>query len=301
LERRRRRVDASTRAPDHTSQDDVRVHLEEHRCAHRAELRWALVVVVTTSAPSVELDGVSVRFGGLQALRDVSFAVSHGEIVGLIGPNGAGKTTAFNVMCGFVRPTTGRVRFPASSHANLRPSQLARAGVARTLQGVGLFPHCTVLENVMAGGHLRRHGGFVSSLLALPWAVRADQSLRADALDQLERLGVAAYADRVPGQIPFGVSKKVAVARALMCRPTLLLLDEPASGLDDAELDEFARLITELRAEMAILLVEHDMTFVMPLVERLVVLDFGQVIAEGTPREVQANPAVVEAYLGVQQ
>jgi branched-chain amino acid transport system ATP-binding protein len=262
-----------------------------------------LPFVAPETAPvrSVEVDRVSVRFGGLQALTDVSFYVDPGEIVGLIGPNGAGKTTVFNVICGFVRPTEGRVRFPATGRANLRPSQLARAGVSRTLQGVGLYPHLTVLENVMAGGQIRPNGGFLMSLLALPPGVRADRALARDALTQLERLGIAAHAAKRPSEIPYGVAKKVAVARALMCTPRLLLLDEPASGLDGAELDDFAALVVELGRDMAILLVEHDMGFVMPLVQRLVVLDFGQLIASGAPGEIQSNPAVIEAYLGVQQ
>ena len=259
------------------------------------------MALATPTATAVELDAVSVSFGGLQALKDVSFVVSSGEIVGLIGPNGAGKTTVFNVVCGFVRPTSGHVLFPAEGRSNLRPSQLARAGVSRTLQGVGLFPHLSVLENVMAGGQIRPSGGFLTSLFALPKGVRADRELSNDALAQLERLGVASFARRLPSEIPYGVSKKVAVARALMCEPKLLLLDEPASGLDDAELEDFAALIVTLRSEMAVLLVEHDMGFVMPLVDRLVVLDFGEVIASGRPSEIQSNPAVIEAYLGVEQ
>lgn len=248
----------------------------------------------------LEFDDVSVHFGGLKALTDVSFDVAANEIVGLIGPNGAGKTTAFNVACGFVRPTQGHVHFHVAGESNLRPNQLSRAGVARTLQGVGLFNHCTVLENVMAGGQIRRNGGFFSSLFALPSAGRAERALRLDALAMLDRLGVASVANRLPTMIPYGTAKKVAVARALMCDPTLLLLDEPASGLDEAELEEFAALIVELRQTMGVLLVEHNMEFVMPLVDRLVVLNFGNVIATGTPAHVRGNQAVIEAYLGME-
>lgn len=254
-----------------------------------------------TPPPILAFDQVSVYFEGLRALSDVSFTVSSGEIVGLIGPNGAGKTTAFNVACGFVKPSDGHVRFPAAGKSNLRPNQLARAGIARTLQGVGLFPHCSVLENVMAGGQIRASGGFFTSLLALPNGIHAERVLRHDALAILERLGIADMAMRLPSAIPYGISKKVSVARALMCQPSLLLLDEPASGLDEAELEDFSALIVELHATMGVLLVEHDMEFVMPLVDRLVVLNFGEVIATGTPAEVRANEAVIAAYLGVSE
>src|ERR1700677_1717584 len=250
---------------------------------------------------ALSLEHVSVHFGGLRALSDVSFTVSTGEIVGLIGPNGAGKTTAFNVACGFVKPTQGHVHYPSAGKSNLRPNQLVGAGVARTLQGVGLFPHCTVLENVMAGGHLRPNGGFIASFLALPNEIRSERALRRDALAMLERLRIADMAGRLPSAIPYGIAKKVSVARALMSDPTLLLLDEPASGLDEAELDDFAKLIVELRSSMGVLLVEHDMEFVMPLVDRLVVLNFGEVIASGRPSDVRDNDAVVAAYLGVDE
>jgi branched-chain amino acid transport system ATP-binding protein len=254
-----------------------------------------------TELPALALEHVSVHFEGLRALNDVSFTVSSGEIVGMIGPNGAGKTTAFNVACGFVKPSEGRVLFPAANKTNLKPNQLAGAGVARTLQGVGLFPHCTVLENVMAGGHVRPNGGFLSGFLSLPRGIRSERMLRSDAMEMLERLGISKMASRLPSAIPYGIAKKVSVARALMCEPTLLLLDEPASGLDEAELDDFGSLITQLRSRMGVLLVEHDMEFVMPLVDRLVVLNFGEVIATGTPGEVRDNEAVVAAYLGVDE
>jgi branched-chain amino acid transport system ATP-binding protein len=252
-------------------------------------------------SPILAFDQVSVNFDGLRALHDVSFDVSSGEIVGLIGPNGAGKTTAFNVACGFVKPSEGHIRFPLVGKSNLKPNQLARAGIARTLQGVGLFPHCSVLENVMGGGQIRANGGFFTSLLALPYGVHAEQTLRRDALAMLERVGIADMASRLPSAIPYGISKKVSIARALMCEPSLLLLDEPASGLDEAELEDFAALIVELRATMGVLLVEHDMEFVMPLVDRLVVLNFGEVIATGTPADVRADSAVIAAYLGVDE
>ena len=249
----------------------------------------------------LSLEHVSVHFEVLKALNDVSFSVSSSEIVGLIGPNGAGKTTAFNVACGFVKPSQGQVLFPNKGLKDLKPNQLARAGVARTLQGVGLFPHCTVLENVMAGGQVRANGGFISSFFSLPGGVRSERVLRDDAFAMLESLGISKMAKRLPSAIPYGVAKKVSMGRALMCNPSLLLLDEPASGLDEAELDDFAALISELRSKMGVLLVEHDMEFVMPLVDRLVVLNFGEVIATGTPSEVHNNDAVIAAYLGVDE
>jgi branched-chain amino acid transport system ATP-binding protein len=193
------------------------------------------------------------------------------------------------------------VHYPRAGKSNLHPNQLVGAGVARTLQGVGLFPHCSVLENVMAGGHLRPSGGFIASFFSLPNEVRSERALRQDALAMLERLGIADMASRLPSTIPYGIAKKVSVARALMSAPTLLLLDEPASGLDEAELEDFAQLIVELRSTMGVLLVEHDMEFVMPLVHRLVVLNFGQVIAHGTPADVRKDDAVIAAYLGVDE
>jgi len=257
---------------------------------------------VTTEAPrgtTLEFHDVTVRFGGLLALSDANFAVHENEIVGLIGPNGAGKTTAFNVACGFQKPTSGTVRFPLLGRESIKPSQLAKAGVARTLQGVGLFSHLSVLENVMAGAQSRHEGGILTSLLGLAKGLRSERRLRAEALEQLERLGIARFAPALPSAVPYGIAKKVSIARALMTKPRLLMLDEPASGLDESELEEFARLITELRATMSVLLVEHNMDFVMPLVDQLVVLNFGQVIATGSPESIATNPDVLAAYLGI--
>jgi len=251
--------------------------------------------------PTLQLSHVTVRFGGLLALDDISFEVHTGEIVGLIGPNGAGKTTAFNVACGFIKPTAGEVAYPACGHKSLKPHQLAKAGVSRTLQGVGLFDRITVLENVMAGAQSRRGSNFVMGLFAIPAATRRDRELKREALEMLERLGIGEYASQLPSAIPYGIAKKVSIARALMLQPKLLMLDEPASGLDELELDEFAELIKGLRATMGVLLVEHNMDFVMPLVDRLVVLDFGEVIAQGVPSEIAENADVLAAYLGVDE
>ena len=251
-----------------------------------------------STAQELLLTGIGVRFGGLAALDDVSFSVGSNEIVGLIGPNGAGKTTLFNVICGFVKPTSGTGSFRGRPLSKVKPHDLAKLGIARTLQGVGLFHGQTVLDNVVAGAQTRTKVDFASAVLGLPNSERSERRLRAEALGQLERLGIGDSAPKLPGSLPYGIQKKAAVARALMVQPSLLLLDEPASGLSETETHEFAALIRELKAEMSVLLVEHNMDFVMPLCERLVVLDFGKVIATGSPVEIRDNPQVLEAYLG---
>jgi branched-chain amino acid transport system ATP-binding protein len=253
---------------------------------------------LSTSLPMLRVDSVCVRFGGLVALDDISFDVGSQEIVGLIGPNGAGKTTAFNVICGFIRSDSGTVSFPSTKHTRRRSHELHEALVARTLQGVGLFPHLTVLENVMAGAQSRPGGGFVASLVGFPTVPRTERRVRQEAMELLVDFGIESVARKLPASIPYGISKKVSVARALMSHPRLLLLDEPASGLDDSELTEFADRIRSWRDTMSVLLVEHNMDFVMPLVDRLVVLNFGRVIASGPPEEIRENPDVLAAYLG---
>lgn len=242
--------------------------------------------------------GVSVAFGGLQALDDVTIDVRSGEVLGLIGPNGAGKTTLFNTVCGFVRPDHGDILWEGRSLRGKRTHQLAGLGIARTLQGLGLFPRMPVLWNVMVGADRLARAGFVSSMLALPRSDRDERELRARALSTLSDLGIADVAGRLPGTLPYGVQKRVALARALVSQPRLLLLDEPASGLSENELDELADLIRDLRGYLSVMLVEHHMDLVMGVCERIVVLDFGKVIATGPPEQVREDPAVLDAYLG---
>ncbi|SOE00483.1 branched-chain amino acid transport system ATP-binding protein [Blastococcus haudaquaticus] len=251
-----------------------------------------------TPTARLEMTGISVSFGGVAALSDVSLTVEPGQVHGLIGPNGAGKTTLFNVACGLVRPSAGRIVWRDQELRRLKPSQLSGLGISRTLQGVGLFAGLTVLENVMIGAHRHAKAGFFSALLALPTADKDDRLLRERAQQALVELGAESYADRYPGSLPYPVQKRVALARALVAEPDLLLLDEPASGLSEDEMHELGELIRAVTTRMSVLLVEHHMDLVMRVCDRITVLDSGQQIAAGTPAEVQANPAVTEAYLG---
>jgi branched-chain amino acid transport system ATP-binding protein len=246
----------------------------------------------------LDVDELTVRFGGITALENVSLAVECGHVLGVIGPNGAGKTTLFNAICGFVAPESGTLSWCGRSLAGIRPHQLAERGIARTLQGVGLFPRLTVLDNVMAGAERFRRAGLLSALLALPRSDSDERDLRDRALSVLERVGCAQLADRLPGSLPFAAQKKVALARALVAEPQLLLLDEPAGGLDADELSELAELVRSLGDSVAVMLVEHHMDLVMSVCDRVVVLDFGGIIAAGAPDEVRSDRDVLDAYLG---
>ena len=241
---------------------------------------------------------LTVRFGGVHALDQVSVDVAAGEVLGVIGPNGAGKTTLFNVICGFVAPQSGTIAWRGRDVTGTRPDRLTRLGIARTLQGVGLFEHLTVLENVMVGAERFRRTWPLMAMLGLPRSDRDERALRDRAMAALERVGAADTAQRLPQTLPYAGRKRVALARALAAEPDLLLLDEPAGGLDPAELSELAQLVRSLVPATSVMLVDHHMDLVTSVCDRVVVLDFGRVIAAGDPPVVRQNPQVLEAYLG---
>ena len=248
--------------------------------------------------PVFSLADVRVTFGGLVALDDVSLDVGAQQVLGVIGPNGAGKTTLFNVACGFVTPDHGSITWRGRQLNRLRPHHLADLGIARTLQGLGLFGRMTVLENVMVGANRHARTGFGSALLALPRAHREERALRDRAMGVLGELGADDVAGRRPDSLPYAIRKRVALARALVSDPDLLLLDEPASGLSSEEMGELGEVIRDLTERMSIMLVEHHMDLVMKVCDAITVLDFGKVIAAGPPDQIRNDPAVLEAYLG---
>jgi branched-chain amino acid transport system permease protein len=246
----------------------------------------------------LQIEGARKQFGGVIAVNDVSFNVRSREIVALIGPNGAGKSTTFNLITGVLSASGGTISVLGDKIDNAPPQEVVKLGISRTFQHVKLVPDMTVLENVAIGAHLRGHAGALASMLRLD---RADEArLLAEAARQIERVGLTDQADQLAGSLSLGQQRIVEIARALCADPMLLLLDEPAAGLRHMEKQRLARLLRQLRdGGMSVLLVEHDMGFVMDLADRVVVLDFGTKIAEGTPDAIKRNPEVIKAYLGV--
>jgi len=249
--------------------------------------------------PLLEVNNISKRFGGLQAVKDVSFSVEAGSIKAVIGPNGAGKTTLFNLLSGFLAPDAGTIVYRDEAIHGRRPFEIAGRGLSRTFQHIRLFAHMTALENVMVGCHVRSRAGFVAGMLNLPWTRREEKEVRDKARGIMDFLGIAELAQADALSLSYGQQRAVELARALASGPTMLLLDEPAAGLNMRETADTAKLIAKIRdTGVTVLIVEHDMALVMNISDEIIVLSYGQKIADDVPRAVQNDPEVVRVYLG---
>lgn len=247
----------------------------------------------------LKINGLSKSFGGVHALQNLDYAVERGKVHSVIGPNGAGKTTLFNMVTGIYAPSRGQVRFDGEDITGLPVHALCALGISRSFQNLQIFFNMTVLENVMVGRHLHCRRGFLQSLLHTPAIVRSDERARRKAIELLEWVGLADYIDSPADALPYGALKRMEVARALASEPKLLLLDEPAAGLNNKETQEIDALIHQISSsEVTVILVEHDMRLVMGVSDHILVIDHGQKLAEGTAQEIRQNPEVIAAYLG---
>ena len=250
----------------------------------------------------LQIRNISKRFGGISALTDVSFQIEEGEIFGLIGPNGAGKTTMFNVITNMYPPSEGSVIFGGEAITGVKPHKITDMGICRTFQNIKLFQQMTVLENVMVGGHTRSSAGVFQSVFRLPSQKKEETNLRTKAEKLLELVGLASHSGMIAENISYGQQRRLEIARALASDPKLLLLDEPAAGMNEKETDSLYDLIKEVQKRgITVLIIEHDMPLVMKLCDRITVLNFGKKLAEGTPDQIQNNESVIEAYLGTEE
>jgi branched-chain amino acid transport system ATP-binding protein len=252
------------------------------------------------SLPTLQVLNLSMRFGGIQAIREVSFQVEEGELFALIGPNGAGKSTIFNCVNGLYKPTQGKILFQGEDITGLKSFRIAHKGIARTFQNIALFHHMTVLDNLLLGRNPYLHAGVLGGGFFFGTALREELESRKDVEEIIDFLEIEGFRKKIVGSLPFGIQRRIELGRALAMKPKLLLLDEPVSGMNAEEREDMARFILDIKEELGttVVLIDHDMGVVMDIADRIVVLNFGTKIAEGAPKQIAADPGVIQAYLG---